>query len=581
MKNINPEKNDKKRIILKKIILFIIFFVLVDTFFTKPLKKKIEDNQREKLEMEKEEEEERKLASVNEIKTTKNNVILEPKDINLENDYIKLTVNTKGLLLDNLILKKYKVSVDDDEKVKLLKHEDRENFNFININWLSDNENLKLPDKNSIWIANKDILEDLNDKIVFSYDNEEGLIFKVILSLDEKYMINIEQIVENNTTDRINLKPIWQIQRRQKTQDRNELVSFSGAIGVFNNKMEEIKEKKLKKNNIEFEKFNWAGITSKYWLTAIINEDFSNGKINMLKVNNTLKIQYTTKNNLIISGNSFSGTKGKIFAGAKDFNILREYQLNNNIKLFERSIDFGFFYFLSKPLFLILNFFNKITNNFGIAIIFLTLIIKMLLYPSVKKSFISMAKMKKIQPEMKRLQELYKNDRITLQQELVKLYKKYDLNPLSSITPIFVQIPVFFSLYKVISVSLNMRQAPFFGYIKDLSVADPTTIFNLFGLLPFNPKIIIGLLPCIMGLTMYIQQKITENMQGKQEFDSKSMMGEQMKTASKMMKIMPFIFLFIFAGFPSGLLLYWIFNNVITILQQMYIGVLLKRSENR
>lgn len=581
MKNINPEKNDKKRIILKKIILFIIFFVLVDTFFTKPLKKKIEDNQREKLEMEKEEEEERKLASVNEIKTTKNNVILEPKDINLENDYIKLTVNTKGLLLDNLILKKYKVSVDDDEKVKLLKHEDRENFNFININWLSDNENLKLPDKNSIWIANKDILEDLNDKIVFSYDNEEGLIFKVILSLDEKYMINIEQIVENNTTDRINLKPIWQIQRRQKTQDRNELVSFSGAIGVFNNKMEEIKEKKLKKNNIEFEKFNWAGITSKYWLTAIINEDFSNGKINMLKVNNTLKIQYTTKNNLIISGNSFSGTKGKIFAGAKDFNILREYQIGNNIKLFERSIDFGFFYFLSKPLFLILNFFNKITNNFGIAIIFLTLIIKMLLYPSVKKSFISMAKMKKIQPEMKRLQELYKNDRITLQQELVKLYKKYDLNPLSSITPIFVQIPVFFSLYKVISVSLNMRQAPFFGYIKDLSVADPTTIFNLFGLLPFNPKIIIGLLPCIMGLTMYIQQKITENMQGKQEFDSKSMMGEQMKTASKMMKIMPFIFLFIFAGFPSGLLLYWIFNNVITILQQMYIGVLLKRSENR
>ena len=211
-------------------------------------------------------------------------------------------------------------------------------------------------------------------------------------------MINIEQIVENNTSNRIYLKPLWQIQKRHKIQDKNELSSFSGPIGVFNNKMEEIKEKKLKKNNIEFEKFNWAGITSKYWLTAIINEDFSNGKVNILKTNNILKVQYITKNNLIISGNSFSGTKGKVFVGAKDFDILREYQINNNIKLFERSIDFGFFYFLSKPLFLILNFFNKIINNFGIAIIFLTLIIKMLLYSNVKKSFVSMAKMKKIQP---------------------------------------------------------------------------------------------------------------------------------------------------------------------------------------
>ncbi len=578
MKNISPQKNDKKGIFLKKLILFIILFVLVDTFFTRPLRRKIEENQREKAIIAKEEGEEN-LNDNEEEKIVIDNKIIEPQDIILENEYIKLTVNTKGLLLDNLILKKYNVSVDDESKVKLLEYENKENFNYISVNWFSNDESLKLPNKNSIWVANKTKLEDANDKIVFSYNNNEGIIFKIILSLDDKYMINVEQIVENNTSNRIYLKPIWQIQKRQKMQDKNELSSFSGPIGVFNNKMEEIKEKKLKKNNIEFEKFNWAGITSKYWLTAIVNEDFSNGKINILKINNILKVQYATKNNLIISGNSFSGTKGKIFAGAKDFNILREYQVNNNIKLFERSIDFGFFYFLSKPLFLILNFFYKIANNFGIAIIFLTLIIKMLLYSNVKKSFVSMAKMKKIQPEMKRLQEVYKNDKITLQQELVKLYKKYDLNPLASIAPIFIQIPVFFSLYKVISISLAMRQAPFFGYIKDLSVGDPTSIFNLFGLLPYNAKITVGFLPCLMCLTMYIQQKITENMQGKQEFDSKSAMGEQMQSANKMMKFMPIIFLFIFSGFPSGLLIYWIFNNIITILQQIYIGIILKKQE--
>ncbi len=578
MKNISPQKNNKKTIFLKKLILFIVLFILVDKFFTRPLKKKIEENQREKAIIAKEEEEEN-LKNTNEKKIAIDNKIIEPRDIVLENEYIKLIVNTKGLLLSNLILKKYNVSVNDETKVKLLEYENRENFNYISVNWLSNDENLKLPDKNSIWVADKTKLEDINDKIIFSHDNNEGIIFKIILSLDDKYMINIEQIVENNTSNRIYLKPLWQIQKRHKIQDKNELSSFSGPIGVFNNKMEEIKEKKLKKNNIEFEKFNWAGITSKYWLTAIINEDFSNGKVNILKTNNILKVQYITKNNLIISGNSFSGTKGKVFVGAKDFDILREYQINNNIKLFERSIDFGFFYFLSKPLFLILNFFNKIINNFGIAIIFLTLIIKMLLYSNVKKSFVSMAKMKKIQPEMKRLQNIYKNDKITLQQELVKLYKKHDLNPLSSIAPIFIQIPVFFSLYKVISISLAMRQAPFFGYIKDLSVGDPTSIFNLFGLLSYNPKIIIGFLPCLMCLTMYIQQKITENMQGKQEFDSKSAMDEQMQSANKMMKFMPIIFLFIFSGFPTGLLIYWISNNIITILQQLYIGLILKKEK--
>ena len=363
------------------------------------------------------------------------------------------------------------------------------------------------------------------------------------------------------------MKPVWQITKIQDSSN-TDLTGFNGGVGVFNNKLEEIKNKKVKNKNIEFEKFDWAGLTSKYWLTAIINEDKTNGTVNYVGKNNRVKLQYTTKNNLIIAKNSFAGTKNKIFIGAKDLDILKEYRDNDGVALFDRSIDFGLFYILSKPLNSILNFFNKVTNNFGLAIILLTVIIKILLYPTIRNSFVSMAKMKKVQPELKRLQEKYKDDRVALQQEVVKLYKKYELNPLSSIIPIFVQIPVFFSLYKVISVSLKMRQAPFFGYIKDLSIADQTTIFNLFGLLNYNVSYKIGLLPCIMALTMYIQQKVTENMSG----DGKVKMDKDAETANKMGKYLPLLFLFMFSGFPAGLLLYWTFNNIITLLQQLYIS---------
>ena len=378
-------------------------------------------------------------------------------------------------------------------------------------------------------------------------------------------MLNINQVVENNKYNRLYVKPFWQIIQKQN-KDNADLTAFAGGIGVFNEKLEEIKLKKLKNKNIEFEKFNWAGLTSKYWLASFINNEKSNGTVNYLQKGNVVKVQYTTKNNVIVLKDSFVGTKNKIFIGAKDLDILKEYRDKENVKLFDRSVDFGLFYFLAKPLNSVLDFFNDIVHNFGVAIILLTIIIKMILYPSVKKSFISMAKMKKAQPEMKRIQEKYKNDKLAMQQELLKLYKKYELNPMSSITPLFIQIPVFFSLYKVISVNLNMRHAPFFAYIKDLSGADPTSIFNLFGLLPFDVPFKVGLLPCIMALSMYIQQKITDKMQGGSEN-----INEDMKAANGMLKYLPLLFLFMFSGFPAGLLLYWIFNNIITILQQMYI----------
>lgn len=547
MKNISPVK---KRDTKKTIILFLICFLISEFFIVRPLRKNIENKQKEAKEIEQLAQEE-KLNSINDNENiTGENVIL-------ENNYLKLTLNTKGLQIKNVVLKKYKTTVNSNENVKIL----NDNY-FIDINWLSFTEGLILPTKNSLWTTKQTD----DGKMIFSYDNKDGVIYKIILSLDEKYLLNIEQVVENNKYNRLYLKPFWQITQKQ-SKDKADLTAFNGGIGVFNDKLDEIKIKKLKNNNIEFEKFNWAGLTSKYWLTAIINEEKANGTINYLQKAGAVKVQYTTSNNLIVLKDSFAGTKNKIFIGAKDLDVLKEYRDNQNIKLFDRSVDFGLFYFLSKPLNSVLEFFYNIVHNYGLAIILLTVIIKVILYPTVKKSFISMAKMKKAQPEMKRIQEKYKGDRLAMQQELVKLYQKYELNPMSSITPLLIQIPVFFSLYKVISVNLDMRQAPFFGYIKDLSSADPTTIFNLFGLLPYDVGFKVGLLPCIMALSMYIQQKITDKMQNGEEG-----MSDEVKAMNRSMKYLPLLFLFMFSGFSSGLLIYWIFNNVITIIQQLYIN---------
>ena len=543
MKNISPAKKGETT---KTIIMFIIFFLISEFIIVRPLRNKMESKQREAKEIEQMELEEQKNNVDNGIAG---------ENIIIENEYLKLNINTKGLRLNDVVLKKYKNNVNFDEKVKILN-----NNYYVDINWLSFTNGLKLPDNNSLWTVKTD-----NNNTIFSYDNEEGVIFRVILSLDDKYMLNINQVVENNKYNRLYVKPFWQIIQKQN-KDNADLTAFAGGIGVFNEKLEEIKLKKLKNKNIEFEKFNWAGLTSKYWLASFINNEKSNGTVNYLQKGNVVKVQYTTKNNVIVLKDSFVGTKNKIFIGAKDLDILKEYRDKENVKLFDRSVDFGLFYFLAKPLNSVLDFFNDIVHNFGVAIILLTIIIKMILYPSVKKSFISMAKMKKAQPEMKRIQEKYKNDKLAMQQELLKLYKKYELNPMSSITPLFIQIPVFFSLYKVISVNLNMRHAPFFAYIKDLSGADPTSVFNLFGLLPFDVPFKVGLLPCIMALSMYIQQKITDKMQGGSEN-----INEDMKAANGMLKYLPLLFLFMFSGFPAGLLLYWIFNNIITILQQTYI----------
>ena len=547
MKNINPEDNKNENFfLLKNIILFIIFFLISEIFIIRPLRKRIE-KKREFAESE--------FASKN--KESKNENINDYDKIRefiLENDYIKLTISTAGLVLNNLILKNY---FDNNENNIQLLNED----NYIKIGWFCNNENLNIPNKNSIWtLVEQDTEDRKSDKAVLLFDNKQGIIFKIIISIDDKYLINVKQIVENNTNNKIYTKPFWSI-TKSNFLTVSDTGSFSGAIGLFNGGVSEIKTKKIRNNNLEFQNFEWAGITSKYWLTAIVNNDKDNGKVNFSERNKTINMSYTTKENLVVSENSFTGSSNSIFVGVKDMKVLKEYADKNNIRLLDRSIDFGFFYILAKPLNILLNLLNRITKNFGMAIIILTIIIKSILYPITKKSLITLETMKEVQPKIKKIQDKYKDDKIKMQQELVKLYTKYNLNPMASIFPLFIQIPVFISLYKVISVSLSMRQASFI-FINDLSIADPTNILNLFGLFKYNTKFKLGILPCVMGLSMFLQQKFSEKFQ-KTDYNKDN--------PGKGMNFMPILFVLVFASFPSGLLLYWIFNNLITIFQQWYI----------
>lgn len=547
MKNINPEDNKNENFfLLKNIILFIIFFLISEIFIIRPLRKRIE-KKREFAESE--------FASKNKESENENiNDYDKIREFILENDYIKLTISTAGLVLNNLILKNY---FDNNENNIQLLNED----NYIKIGWFCNNEKLNIPNKNSIWtLVEQDTGDRKSDKAVLLFDNKQGIIFKIIISIDDKYLINVKQIVENNTNNKIYTKPFWSI-TKSNFLTVSDTGSFSGAIGLFNGGVSEIKTKKIRNNNLEFQNFEWAGITSKYWLTAIVNNDKDNGKVNFSERNKTINMSYTTKENLVVSENSFTGSSNSIFVGVKDMKVLKEYADKNNIRLLDRSIDFGFFYILAKPLNILLNLLNRITKNFGMAIIILTIIIKSILYPITKKSLITLETMKEVQPKIKKIQDKYKNDKIKMQQELVKLYTKYNLNPMASIFPLFIQIPVFISLYKVISVSLSMRQASFI-FINDLSIADPTNILNLFGLFKYNTKFKLGILPCVMGLSMFLQQKFSEKFQ--KTDDNKDNPGRGMN-------FMPILFVLVFASFPSGLLLYWIFNNLITIFQQWYI----------
>jgi YidC/Oxa1 family membrane protein insertase len=469
-----------------------------------------------------------------------------------------------GGRIDDVVLSDYRVTTaPDSPDVSLLNPPGAPDTYFAEFGWVSGDKATAVPGRERVWQPEGGELR-TGQPVAFSWDNGQGLRFHRKVAVDDNFLFTITQTVENTGQQPVKLSPYGLISRWSVPQTRHYYILHEGPIGVLGGKLHEIDYKDLVKDGpVQLQsQGGWLGITDKYWLAALIPDQDSNLTATFRHVKaddqDHYQVDYLRLPITVAPGQRVEVTE-RLFAGAKEVKLLDRYREAFNIPLFDRAVDFGWFYFLTKPLFHVLHFFYGVVGNYGVAILLLTLLVKLLFFPLANKSYTSMSKMKKLQPEMMRLRELYGDDKARLNQELMNLYKTQKVNPMSGCLPIVVQIPVFFSLYKVLFVSIEMRHAPFFGWIHDLSAPDPTTVFNLFGLIPWTPPamLAIGVWPLIMGTTMLMQQKLNP-----QPADP---------TQAKVMMFLPVMFTFLFATFPAGLVIYWTWNNILSVAQQWVI----------
>ena len=549
------------RNVLLAVILSTIVLVFWAMFFEAPIvdqtttEKQVEKNQNESSPSIDESDQ----TSKNEI--SRNEIINNTNRIKIENENIKGSISLEGALIDDIVFKKYKKTLNGDENVIFLNPKNSSKEYFIETGWASGgNEKIKLPLVNTVWKVKGNNKLTPNNPITLEWDNGENLIFTKKIELDDKFLFKISQSIKNNSNKSFQFYPYAQITRKGKPEGMQIYILHEGFLGVFG---DELKEENFV--DIEKEKFTinsrkgWLGITDKYWLTAIVPEKGKEFKAEFASNKQKYRANYIIKEAAILNpGNSITN-KINTFVAAKEVAVIDDYAEQLKIEKFDLAIDWGWFYFFTKPLFFIIDYFFKLTGNFGLAIVIITALVRLIFFPLANYSFKSMAKMKILQPEMIRLKELHKNDKTKLQQEMMALYKREKVNPVSGCLPVLIQIPFFFAIYKMLYVTLEMRHQPFFGWIKDLSERDPTSIFNLFGLIPWDPPtfLMIGAWPILMGLSMYVQQKLNPTPPD--------------PIQAKIFMFFPVFLTIILAPFPSGLVVYWTINNILTIAQQWVI----------
>ena len=497
----------------------------------------------------------------------RNEVINETGRVNFDNSKIKGSINLNGGLIDDLILEEFRETLDPtSDLIEFLNPLGSDNAYYLDTGWVSSDSTIELPDSTSIWSADKNSIG-INDPVKLTWTSDQNITFEKIISLDEDYLFSVDQRVINNSGLSFDLYPYGLSKRQGIPEMQNFFILHEGPLSITDSVLKEYDyddlkdDKKIKHPSIG----GWIGMTDKYWQTAIIpnqNEPVQQ-TYSYSFVDNVDNFQTDIVGQKIaVSNNASISHNFMIFAGPKIVKVIDKYMEEYGVQEFDRSVDFGWFYFLTKPIFHTLEFIFGYVGNFGWSIIIFTILMRICFFPLAQQSFKSMAKMKKLAPEMQRLKEQYGDDRAGMQKEMMALYKKEKANPIAGCLPILLQIPVFFALYKVLFVTIEMRHAPFIGWIHDLSAPDPAGILVLFGFVDWNvPGILqilnVGIWPILMGISMYIQFKLNP--------------APVDKMQAKIFGLLPIVFTFILGGFAAGLVIYWTTNNVLSMAQQYII----------
>ncbi len=486
-------------------------------------------------------------------------VVAEDSRIKFENPSVSGSIRLRGARFDDLYLKKYDTTLEENSpKVELLKPIQTANQYFADLGWLSLDKKTVLPSANTIWSTQGNEKLSPENPVTLSWNNNNGLLFTRKISIDDNYLFTVVDTVENKTDRDVDLFPYALISRNIKDMVQTRSVVHEGMNGVIDNTLREFKFSDLDDGETEsFETTGgWLGFSDRYWFSALI-------------VNNNDKATVTFKNNgdfnyqvdflgsrVIVPAHKAKSYTYTFFAGAKEVKLLDKYAQDNGFPKFDLAVDFGWYYFLTKPFFYILDFLYGFLGNMGWAILLFAALLRLLMFPIINKSYTSMAKMKALQPKIADIQKKYGDNKLLIQQATLELYKREKINPASGCLPILIQIPIFFSLYKVLNIAIEIRHAPFIGWIKDLSAPDPMTLSQILHI--YVPGFLdIGLWPIFMGFTMWIQQKLNP--------------APINKDQAMMFTLLPVFFTFMLGHFASGLVIYWTLSNVLSIIQQKVI----------
>ncbi len=554
---------ESKNLILA-VALSVAVLLFFDLFFKKPVKR--EDNKDNQVLRENNENLEPTIRAEKNLEKYKEDRVF------FDMQRIRGSINLYGATLDDVILKDYRNNLDmDSSNVRVLSKENSSSPFLIRNGWASSS-NQDFPNKKTLWKSTKKNYKN-NEPVELYWSNDNGLKFKREILIDENFMLKISDTIFNDSKESLKVSNFSYIQRKNYRPKNQFFILHEGPLGVFQQTLKELSYDEIEEETKIEEKSNdgWIGITDHYWQVSIFPENQTSFKAhfkNIKNIKDSIQVDFINDDSTSVAPGDSHTEISYAFVGAKEVPLIDQYMKKYNIANFDLSVDFGWFYFLTKPLFYALNYLANFFGNFGIGIIVLTIFVRIILFPLANKSFKSMNAMKLVTPEIQRLKERYKDDRTKMNQEMFKLYKDKKINPAAGCLPILLQIPIFFALYKVLFVSIEMRHAPFFGWIKDLSAPDPTSLFNLFGLIPWSPPtfLMIGIWPILMGLTMFLQQKINP--------------PPPDPIQAKIFMILPIVFTFLLATFPSGMVIYWTANNILSIAQQVVILNKQKRLSN-